>query len=86
VLLAIVRDSLSNDEAGIADRPSHRQDVEIARGKIAKGVEIKHLAVRVKKRALGVVARRGGSDDHSGGVVALPGDAVGRARSSTKRS
>jgi hypothetical protein len=86
VLLAIGSDPLANDEAGIADRPGHRQDLEVALGKIAQRVEIKHLAVGVKERALGVVARGRGSDNHSGCVVTLPSDAVGRARSSTERS
>ena len=86
MLLAIGRDSFANDEARIADRSGHRQNLEVALGKIAQGVEVKHLAVRVKERALGVVTRGGGSDDHSGDVVTLPSDAVGRAGRSTERS
>ena len=86
MLLAIGSDPLANDEAGIANRPGHRQDLEVALGKIAQRVEIKHLAVGVKECALGVVTRGRGSDNHSGCVVSLSGDAVGRARSSTERS
>lgn len=86
MFLAVVRDPLANDEAGIADRSGHRQNFEVALGKIAQRVEIKHLAVRVKERALRVVTRGGGSDDHSGGVVTLPSDAVGRAGRPTERS
>jgi hypothetical protein len=86
VLLAIGRDSFANDEARIANRLCDRKDGEVARGKIAKRVEIKHLAVGVEERVLGVVARGRGSDDHSGLVVTLPGDAAGRAGSSTECS
>lgn len=86
VLLAVGSDSFANDEAGIADRLCDRKDGEVARGKIAKRVEIKHLAVGVEERVLGVVARCRGSDNHSGCVVTLSDDAVGRARSSTERS
>jgi hypothetical protein len=87
VLLAVASDPLANNQARIADRLGHRQDVEVARGKIAKRVEIKHLAVRIKERVVGAVACCRGSDDHSGCVVTLlPSDAVGRARSSTEGS
>ena len=86
MLLAVGSDSFANDEAGIADRLCDRKDGEVAGGKIAKRVEIKHLAVGVEERVLGVVARCRGSDNHSGRVVTLSDDAVGRARSSTERS
>jgi hypothetical protein len=87
MLLAVASDPLANNQARIADRLGHRQDVEVARGKIAKRVEIKHLAVRIKERVVGAVACCRGSDDHSGCVVTLlPSDAVGRARSSTEGS
>jgi hypothetical protein len=57
VFLAVVRDPFANDEARIANARGCRQDLEVALGKIAPRVEIKHLAVRVKERVLGVVAR-----------------------------
>ena len=57
MLIAVVSDSLANDETGITDRRRDRKDAEAARRKITKRVEIKHLAVGVKKRVLGVVAR-----------------------------
>ena len=57
MLVAIGRDSLTDDNAGIADRFRHCQDTEIALRKIAKRVEIKQLAVGVKECVLGVVTR-----------------------------
>ena len=86
VPLVVGRDSSANDQAGVADRFRDRQDAEVTRRKIAKRVEIKHLAVDVKEGVLGVVARERGSDNHSGCVRPLPGDAVGRGRRSTERS
>lgn len=58
VLLAVGRDSPADDQAGITDRGRDGQDLEAALGRIAKRVEIKHLAVRVKECVLGVVAYR----------------------------
>ena len=58
MLLAVGRDSPANDEARIADRGRDGEDLEAALGKIAKRVEIKHLAVGVKECVLGVVAGR----------------------------
>lgn len=86
MLAAVGRDSLADDNAGIVDRPRDRKDTEVARGKIAKRVEIKHLAVGVKECVLGVVTRRRGPDNHSGCVGTLRGDAVGRASGSTECS
>jgi hypothetical protein len=86
MLAAVGCDSLADDHTRIVDCPGHRQDAEIARRKIAKRVEIKHLAVGVKEGMLGVVARRRGSDNHSGCVGPLRGDAVGRAGGSAERS
>ncbi len=87
MLVAVVSYPLTNDETGITDRRRDRKDAEAARRKIAKRVEIKHLAVGVQERVLGVVARRRGSDNHSGCVTtATPGDAVGLACSSSECS
>jgi hypothetical protein len=86
VLVPVGGNSLADDEAGIADRIRDRKDVEVARRKIAKPVEIKHLAIGVKERALGLVARRRGSDNHSRGVGTTPSDASGGARGSTECS
>ena len=84
MVVTVGRDSLSDDDAGIADRPRNFKDAEVACRKIAKRVEIEHLAVRVKEGVLGVVARGGGTDNHAGGVAALCGNAVGRARISAQ--
>jgi hypothetical protein len=56
VLVAFGGDSLPDDNAAIIDRFRPGQDAEIARRKIAKHVEIKHLPVRVKKSVVGAVA------------------------------
>ena len=58
MLVARVSDSLPNDDAGIVDRLRNRKDFEVALRKVAERVEIKHLAVGVKERVLGVVVRR----------------------------
>jgi hypothetical protein len=85
VFVAVGRGSPTDDEAGITDRSRDGEDLEAALGKIAKRVEIEHLSVRVKERMLGVVARRGGSDNHSGCVSATtPGDTVGLACASSE--
>lgn len=86
MLAAVSRDSITDNDAGIVDRPRHRQDAEIARRKIAQRIEIKHLALGVKEGMLGVVACRGGSNNHSGCIGPLRGDAVGRAGGSTECS
>jgi hypothetical protein len=86
VLLSVEGDPLANNETRVADRRGRRENLEVARRKITKRVEIKHLVVREKERALGVIARGRSSDNHSGGVVALPGDAIGGAGSSTECS
>jgi len=85
VTVTVGRNSLADDDAGIADRSRDFEDAEVARGKIAKRVQIEHLAIRVKEGVLGVVARGGGTDNHAGGVAALGGEAVGRAHISAKR-
>jgi hypothetical protein len=86
VAVTVGRDSLADNDAGIADRPRDLKDAEVARRKIAKRVEIEHLAFRVQERVLGVVAHGRRSNNHSGGVGTLPGDTVGRAIISTECS
>jgi hypothetical protein len=86
VFVAVVGDSLANNQAGIADRLRDSQDAEITLRKIAKCVEVKDLAIGVKESVLGVVIRGRGSDDHSGCIGAGAGDPVGCARCSTERS
>jgi hypothetical protein len=84
VCLAAVGDPLADNDAGIADPRCRCQDIEISSAQIAKRVEVEHLAVRVKERARGVIACGGGSDDHSGCVMALPGNAHSCAGGSTE--
>lgn len=85
MIVTVGRDALADDDAGIADRSRNLQDAEVACGKIAERVEIKHLAIGIKERVLGVVGSGGGTDDHAGGVAPLSGDAVGGTRISAKR-
>lgn len=81
MLLSLVGDSLTNNQARIADRLGTGQDAEAAGREVTKSVEIEHLAVRVKESMLRAVARHRGSDNHSCRVVPLsPRDATGRAR------
>ena len=53
----VVRDSFSNNHARIIDGLCHCENLEVALRKIAKGVQVKHLAIHEKERMLGVVAR-----------------------------
>ena len=84
MVVAVGRDSFADDDAGIVNRSRDFQNAEVARGKIAKRVEIEHLAIRVKKGVLGVIGHGGRTDDHAGGIAALIGNAVGRARVSAQ--
>lgn len=86
MLVAIGRNSLANNDAGIADRFRDREHAEIALGKVAEGIEIKYLAARVKESMLGVVAHGRGTDDHAGGVGPAGSDAVGGAGGAAERS
>lgn len=86
VFVAVVGDSLANNQAGIADRLRDGQDTEIALRKIAKRVEIEDLSVDVKEGVLGVVVRGGGSDDHAGCIGTGAGDSISGARRATKCS
>ena len=86
MFIAIAGSSVADDDAGIADRSRDLKNAEVARGKIAKSVEIEHLAIRVKEGVLGVVARGRRTDDHTSSVATLSGDAVGRAGISAKCS
>jgi hypothetical protein len=47
VTVAIGSDSLADDHTGIVDRLCDGKDFEVALGKIAKRVEIKHLVVDI---------------------------------------
>lgn len=86
MFVAVVRDSFTDDQAGVADRFGDGQDAEIALSKIAERVEIEHLPIGVKESMVGVIAGRGGTDNHAGCIHALTGDAIGRAGGSTECS
>ncbi len=86
MLVTVVRNSLANDVKGIADCSCDGQDFEIALGKIAQCVEIKHLTIRVQKCVLGVVAHGRGPDNHSSRIGTLPGDTTSRARAPAERA
>jgi hypothetical protein len=86
VFFVVQRHALADDKARIGDRFRHRQDFEIAQGKIAQRVEIVHLAAHEKERVLHVLSGGRGSDDHPGRVVPGAGDAVGRAHGSAEGS
>jgi hypothetical protein len=56
MLIPAEGNAFTDDEAAIIDRFRYGQDAEIALRKIAKHVEIKHLAVCIKKSVVGAVA------------------------------
>jgi len=86
VLVTVARDSLSNNHARIVDRLSHGENLEVALRKIAKGIQVKHLAIHEKKCMFGVVAGGRGADYHSGCIWTLPANAKGSADRSAERS
>ena len=82
MLLSVQRNTLTNNFEAIVDRTGRTQHFEIARGKIAKQVEIGHLPIGVEEGVFGIVTGGGRSDDHPGRVeVLLPGDACRAGRS-----
>jgi hypothetical protein len=76
VLVAVLGDSVTDDDAGITDRSRDSKSFEVGLRKIAERVEIVHLVADIKKRVLGIVSCRGRPDDHSGGVLAVAGNVV----------
>jgi hypothetical protein len=56
MFLPVQRHALADDEARIGDCFRHRQDLEVAQGKIAECVEIVHLALDEKEGVLRVVS------------------------------
>ena len=86
VLVTVARDSFSNNHARIVDRLSHGKNLEAALRKIAKRIQVKHLAIHEKKCMLRVVAGGRRADDHSGGIWTLPGNAKGSAGRSAERA
>ena len=86
MFVTVVSDSFSDNYARVIDGLCHRQNLEVALRKIAKRIQVKHLAVYEKKCVLGIVARGRGADDHSGGIWTLPVHAEGSAGRSTQSS
>ena len=85
MFLSAIGNAVANDEAGIADRLRHRQDLELRHGKIAKRVEIVHLTAHPKEGMLGAVGQSRRADDHSVHVVPWTGNAVRGARRTAER-
>ena len=86
MLIAVQRDAFTNDEGAIVDRLCYRQDLKVTIGQVAKQIEIVHLPFNEKEGVLSVVARRGSSHDHAGGIEILLSGDVGRAGRATERS
>jgi len=82
VLVAVDCNAFTNNEAAIVDGFGDSQHFEVARGKIAKQVEVVHLTIDSKEGVFGIVGGSGRSDDHPGCVEALsPRDASRAGRS-----
>jgi hypothetical protein len=64
----------------------HGENLEAALRKIAKRIQVKHLAIHEKKCVFGVVAGARGADYHSGRIWTLPANAKGGAGRSAERS
>ena len=76
VFVAVLGDSVANNDAGITDCSRDGQDFEFALGKIAEHVEIVHLVVDIQERVFGIIAGGGRADDHSGSVLAVANNVV----------
>jgi len=86
VFVAVLRQSVANDHARIADRSRDREHFELALSKVTEIVQIVHLVFDEEERVLGIIARRRRTDDHSGGILAATGKAVGGGGVTTERS
>jgi len=86
VFIAVLRESVANNDARITDRSRDRENLELALPKVAEIVQVVHLVLDVKERVLGIVARRRRTNDHSGGVLAVAGNVVGGGGITTERS
>ena len=85
VLLAVQRDSVTDNDAAVINGFGEHQDLEIARGQVAERVQIEHLPLGEKKSVLGVFLGGGRADNHARGVeVLLPGYACGAGRSAER--
>lgn len=86
MFLAVVSDSFSRDETGVADGFCDYEKTKVALREIAERIEIEHLAVDVEKRVLSAIGGGGLADDHAGSVGALCADIRGHAACASKRS
>jgi hypothetical protein len=86
VLVAVLGDAVADDDARVADRSGNSKNFELALRKIAERVQIEHFVADVEKRVFGIVARRGRTDDHSGGILTVPGNVVRGGGVTTERS
>ena len=86
VFVAVLRQSVANDHARIADRSRDREHFELALPKIAEVVQVVHLVLDEEERVLGIIARRRRTDDHPGVVLAVAGNVVRGGGVTTERS
>lgn len=86
VFVAVLGDTIADDDAGIANRSRDRQNLELALTEIAEHVQIVHFVADVEERVLGIVARGRGPNDHSGGVLSVAGNVVRSGSVATERS
>jgi hypothetical protein len=86
VFIAVLGKSVANDDARIADRSRDREHFELALSKVTEIVQIVHLVFDEEERVLGIIARRRRTDDHSRGILAAAGKAVGGSGVTTERS
>jgi len=86
VFVAILGESVADDDAWIADGPRDGQDLELALRKIAEHVEVVHFVADIKKSVFGIVAGSRRTDDHAGGVCAVTDNAVCSGGVTAKRS
>jgi hypothetical protein len=86
VFVAVVGNSVANDNAGIADCARDSQYFETALRKITKRVEVVHFVADIKKSVFRIVAGRRRADDHSGGVHAVTDNAIGGGCVTAERS
>jgi hypothetical protein len=58
VFVAVLRDSIADDDARITDRARDSQNFELALGKITERVEIVHFVADIKERVFGIITGR----------------------------
>lgn len=86
MFVAILGDSVADDDARITDCPRDGQNFELTLRKVAEHVQVVHFIAHIEERVLGIVTGRRRSDDHAGGVLAVAGNVVRGGRVTTERS